>query len=55
MAPPAPAPLPPLLPSSSSFQHAPSTAFSLPTLPPAPSHILPPSSPLKDEAGVETV
>ena len=55
MAPPAPAPLPPLLPSSSSLQHAPSTAFSLPTLPPAPSNILPPSSPSKDEAGVETV
>ena len=54
MAPPAPAPLPPLLPSSS-LQHAPSTAFSLPTLPPAPSNILPPSSPTKDEAGVETV
>ena len=55
MAPPAPAPLPPLLPSSSSLQHAPSTAFSLPTLPPAPSHILPSSSPSKDEGGVETV
>jgi len=55
MAPPAPAPLPSLLPSSSSLQHAPSTAFSLPTLPPAPSNILPPSSPSKDEGGVETV
>jgi hypothetical protein len=54
MAPPAPLPLPPLLPSSS-LQHAPSTAFSLPILPPAPSNILPPSSPTKDEAGVETV
>ena len=54
MAPPGPAPLPPLL-SSSSLQHAPSAAFSLPTLPPAPSNILPPSSPSKDEDGVETV
>ena len=55
MAPAAPSPLPPLLPTSSSFNQAPSTAFSLPTLPPAPSNILPPSSPLKGEDGVETV